>query len=294
MAADHLLLNLPSPLQPLFFEQWAPCSQKIFIKRDDLIHPDISGNKWRKLSGHLQAFKAGNYRRILTFGGAFSNHISAAAAACFHLGIPAIGMIRGELDPCNIALSTAIKYGMELYPVPRHQYKVKDSESYRMDLLQRFGEDTYIVPEGGAGEEGVSGCRNIIREIEEPFDFIITACGTGTTLAGIAQEVKAPARAIGISVLKGEDTLSNTVRLLAGTDNFDVISGYHFGGYARTTPELLNFIHAFQQGTDIPLDYVYTGKMLFAVDELFKKGFFPPKSTIILLHTGGVANAKVP
>lgn len=293
MAADDLILNLPSPLQPLFFEPWSKYSQQFFFKRDDLIHPDIPGNKWRKLSGHLKSYRNGNYQRILTFGGAYSNHITATAAACHYLGIPSIGIIRGELDKSNPAIKTAIDFGMQLYSIPRNQYKKKDAEDFLMELQLRFGAETLIVPEGGAGKEGSKGCKKIIEEFEQPFDFIITACGTGTTLAGIAQGIKGTARAIGISVLKGEDTLSSSVRQLAGSNNFDIISGYHFGGYARTTPDLLNFIRAFQHETDIPLDYVYTGKMVFAVSELLKMGYFPPKSTIVLLHTGGVANAGV-
>jgi 1-aminocyclopropane-1-carboxylate deaminase/D-cysteine desulfhydrase-like pyridoxal-dependent ACC family enzyme len=293
MAVDHLQLNLPSPLQPLFFEPWSKYNQKIFIKRDDLIHPDIPGNKWRKLQGHLESYQSGSYRRLLTFGGAFSNHISATSAACHYLGIPSIGMIRGELDPANPALSAAIGFGMALYPVPRHQYIEKDTESYRRELLHRFGEDTYIIPEGGAGTEGSLGCRGILEEIHQPFDYIVTASGTGTTLAGLSSALPDHAKAIGVSVLKGEDTLSDYVRSVSGKNNFELMTDYHFGGYARTTPELLDFIRKFQTSTDILLDYVYTGKMIAALDHLLQTDFFPPNSDIIVLHTGGVANAPV-
>jgi 1-aminocyclopropane-1-carboxylate deaminase len=293
MAADHLQLNLPSPLQPLILERWASYSQEIFIKRDDLIHPDISGNKWRKLSGHLQAYKAGNYRRLLSFGGAYSNHITATAAACFHLGIPSIGMIRGELDTSNSALKVAMDFGMDLYPVSRQQYKEKDAEYFLKSLLDRFGVDTYIVPEGGAGFDGVLGCRSIIEEIAQPFDYIVTACGTGTTLAGLSIAIPDAACAIGISVLKGKDSLSDNIQSLSGRNNFKLLTGYHFGGYARTTPDLLALLRSFQKASGIPLDYVYTGKMIAAVDHLLQIEFFPAKSKIILLHTGGVANAPV-
>jgi len=293
MAVDHLQLNLPSPLQPLFFEPWSKYNQKIFIKRDDLIHPDIPGNKWRKLSGHLDAFRSGNYHQLLTFGGAYSNHITATAAACHYLGIPAIGLIRGELDLSNPALRRATDFGMKLYPVARHQYREKDTESFRQELLHRFGAGTYIVPEGGAGIEGVLGCRRIVQEIEQPFDYILTASGTGTTLAGLSSALPERAKAIGISVLKGEDTLSEYVRSISGRANFELMTDYHFGGYARTTPELLAWMRNFQSSAGIPLDYVYTGKLMAAMDQLLSIDYFDPNSTIILLHTGGVANAPV-
>jgi 1-aminocyclopropane-1-carboxylate deaminase len=288
MVAGKLDLNLPSPLQPLFFSEWKDFPVSIYIKRDDLIHPDIPGNKWRKLSGHLHAFHKGDYQRLLTFGGAYSNHIQATAAACHYMGIPSVGMIRGELHGNNPVLKAAARFGMELYPLSRQDYRNKDSTGIRQRLQELFGSDTYIVPEGGAGPSGVLGCTEIIHEIRLPFDAILCACGTGTTLAGLSSALPEGKIALGISVLKGDDLISADVSQLSGRNNFQILWDYHFGGYAKSTPELMSFMQRFNAETSIPLEHVYTAKLMMAVDDLLRKEFFLPGSRIVLLHTGGV------
>lgn len=287
-------LALPSPLQEVHYAPWKEAGLSVFFKRDDLIHPLISGNKWRKLYGHLEAFRQKGSGRIVTFGGAYSNHLVAVAAACRHLDIPAVAVVRGEIDELNPALRLARSAGMTLYPVSRADYRLKDTDDFISECKSRWGADSYILPEGGSGEAGLAGCRQIIEEISVPFDHIITACGTGTTLAGIIRYLPVDAGAIGISVLKGTDTLTETVGRLVDSDRFKVITGYHFGGYGRKDDRLLSFIRQFRQATDIPLDFVYTGKMVYAVDDLIRQRYFSPGSRLVLLHTGGLLNAPVP
>lgn len=287
------ILQLPSPLQKIQFPEWEQYGVEVFFKRDDLIHTAISGNKWRKLYGHLQKFEAGNYQGILTFGGAFSNHIVAVAAACRQLKIPSLGIIRGKTDENNPALKYAAECGMELLPISRTAYRNKELSELKIEYPE-MNLDVYMeVPEGGGGAEGILGCKMITDEMTISYDYIVAACGTGTTVAGLAQYVPDHVQITGVSVLKGEDTLTDYIRTLTDKRNFEVISGYHFGGYARYTDELISFARDFTAKTDIPLDFVYTAKMVFAFADLLKKRFFPVGSRIILLHTGGLMNALI-
>lgn len=287
------ILQLPSPLQQIYFPEWELYGVEVSFKRDDLIHPAISGNKWRKLYGHLQKFEAGNYRGILTFGGAFSNHIVAVAAACRQLEIPSVGIIRGEIDNSNPALKFAAECGMKLLPLSRTAYRNKDLSGLKIKYPE-LNRDIYMeVPEGGGGAEGILGCKMITDEITIPYDYIVSACGTGTTLAGLAQYVPEKVQVTGISVLKGDDTLTGYISTLTDKRNFEVISGYHFGGYARYTDELISFARDFTVKTGVPLDFVYTAKMVYTFSDLLKKRFFPVGSKVVLLHTGGLMNALI-
>lgn len=287
------ILQLPSPLQMVQFAEWEQYGVEVYFKRDDLIHPAISGNKWRKLYGHLQKFESENYQGILTFGGAFSNHIVAVAATCQQLRIPSIGIIRGETDESNPALKYAAECGMVLLPLSRTAYRNKDLSELKIKYPEMNLHVYMEVPEGGGGVEGISGCRMITDEITISYDYIVSACGTGTTLAGLAQYVPENVHVKGISVLKGQDTLTGYIQTLTDKRNFEVISGYHFGGYARYTDELISFAKHFTMATGVPLDFVYTAKMVFAFNDMLKEGFFPPGSKVILLHSGGLRNAPI-
>ncbi|MCO5231341.1 MAG: pyridoxal-phosphate dependent enzyme [Chitinophagales bacterium] len=286
------VMQLPSPLQRVEFDEWEPYDVEVYFKRDDLIHPIISGNKWRKSYGHLLKFFEGNYNGILTFGGAYSNHLIAVAAIAEKLGIPSIGIVRGEIND-NPALEKAKECGMKLIPLNRTVYRNKDIS----ELIQLYPEIDFskfnFIPEGGGGEAGMVGCQSIIDEISLPFDYIVSACGTGTTLAGLVNVLSEKVFAVGVSVLKGEDTLTTYIKHLTKKENFEVFEGFHFGGYARTTDELLSFARRFMNLTSIPLDYVYTAKMVFAFNQLLKQGYFPKGSRIVLLHTGGLYNAPI-
>lgn len=295
------MLKLPSPLQKIENELTRKFNVQLFIKRDDLIHQEISGNKWRKLKYNIKQAAYENKKTILTFGGAFSNHITATAKACAVFGFKSIGIIRGEeYFPLNKSLQFAKDCGMQLFYLDRENYKSKNIASFLSQSL--FAEnDIYFLPEGGANELAVKGCAEIVDEIHtqlaednnKNFDFICCACGTGTTLTGIASNLKSHQQAIGIAVLKydklQEEILQNNPNLSSSISIFN----YPFGGYAKTSPQLIQFIKEFYTAHHILLDYVYTGKMMFGVFDLLSKNYFPKNSTIVVVHTGGVMNANV-
>lgn len=286
-------LKLPSLLQEVSFGPWEKFGVRVWVKRDDLIHPSISGNKWRKLYGHLLKYQQNSFKGVLTFGGAYSNHIIATAAACHYLDIPVYGVIRGEVYEENPAMKYAKEMGMMLIPLSREAYRRKDITS----LIERYPEIDFerlmVVPEGGGGEEGVLGCKEILDEITVDYHYIVSAVGTGTTLAGLSRYANDEVEVVGVSVLKGADTISSYVESISTKENFEVIQGYHFGGYGRYTTELLQFSRDFMRQTAIPLDYVYTAKMIYAFDDLLKNEYFKRGSSVILLHTGGLMNAPL-
>jgi 1-aminocyclopropane-1-carboxylate deaminase len=270
------------------------CDLKVFIKRDDLIHPEISGNKWWKLKYNLQKAREDGHDTVLTFGGAFSNHIAATAAAGKLFNFKTIGIIRGEENSKeNSTLSGALKNGMRLEFVSREEYKRKEDPEFLKMLEKRFG-TFYMIPEGGRNALGVKGCMEILNNVNVLYDFVCCACGTGTTLAGIMLSKKKNVQALGFSALKGGDflrddvlDLMNNVSSQIEVQTPEIITDYHFGGYGKVKPELLKFAAEFEERTTIPLDLVYTGKMFFGIFDLIKKGFFPPSSSILVIHSGG-------
>lgn len=296
------MFQLPSPLQKIENEWTKKFDIQLYIKRDDLIHAAVSGNKWRKLKYNLSQAKYENKNTILTFGGAYSNHITATAKACELLGFNSIGIIRGEAYfPLNKSLQFAADCGMQLLYLDREHYRNKNI-SPLLEQIETNEAAIFIVPEGGANEYAIQGCTEIVDEINQQlmenystknFDFICCASGTGTTIAGISMNLLAHQTAIGFSVLK-HDTLKQEIlsRIPNLKDNFSMQAA-HFGGYAKTTPALLQFIRDFYKTNNIILDYVYTGKMMYAFFDMLSKGFFPSKSTIVVVHTGGVMNANL-
>ncbi len=279
---------------------------RLLIKRDDLIHNHISGNKWRKLKYNLSEAVQQNHHTILTFGGAYSNHIAATAFACKKAGLESIGIIRGEDDLTNPTLQFARENDMQLHFVSREDYRKKNDDNFLDALETRFGR-FFLVPEGGANGLGVRGCAEILPEREESFDVVCCAAGTGTTLAGLALTLKENQQLLGFPALKGGDFLKDEVERLIGESrlaslsavegsigfdsaqpSFGLITDYHFGGYAKVKPELLDFIQGFTERTGIPLDPIYTGKMMFGIYDLIQKEFFREGSTILAIHTGGL------
>lgn len=284
------MFKLPSSLQPIHNDLTRQFKVQLFIKRDDLIHPEISGNKWRKLKYNIEQARLENKTTLLTFGGAFSNHITATAATGRLLGFKTIGIIRGEeYQPLNKSLQFSADSGMQLYYVNRASYK--DKQHIPSAVFPSL-DSMYIIPEGGANALAAKGCAEIPEEIQMDFDYICCACGTGTTLAGIAGNLKSHQQAVGFPVLKNGSFLSDEIRRLTSAD-FQLMTDYHFGGYAKTTPELIQFIKDFYAEHRILLDYVYTGKMMYGILDLIAKNHFPPESVIIAVHTGGVMNANV-
>jgi 1-aminocyclopropane-1-carboxylate deaminase len=260
------------------------------IKREDLIHPFVSGNKYRKLKYNLLEAKAQNKPQILTFGGAFSNHIAAVAAAGKEAGMQTIGVIRGEelAAPANEnpTLRFAQECGMQLEFVSRETYRLKSDSDFVEKLRENFG-DFYLLPEGGTNNLAVKGCEEILTDADAGFDYICCAVGTGGTISGLINSAKPHQQVLGFPALKG-DFLKAEIRKFARQDNWDLISDYHFGGYAKVNADLIDFMNGFYKENAVPLDPIYTGKMVFGVMDLIQKGYFPKTSKILMIHTGGI------
>jgi 1-aminocyclopropane-1-carboxylate deaminase/D-cysteine desulfhydrase-like pyridoxal-dependent ACC family enzyme len=286
--------RIGSPVQDVNDPELKDSGIRLLIKRDDLIHEHISGNKWRKLKYNLRAAAEQNHHTLLTFGGAYSNHIAATAFAAQKAGFSSIGVIRGDDDPTNPTLKYARACGMRLHFVSREDYRRKTEDDFIDELEQRFGQ-FFMIPEGGANGLGVQGCAEILPETEEGFDVVCCAAGTGTTLAGLALTLRQDQKLLGFPALKGGEFLTGEVERLVhesnlkhGTLNLELITDYHFGGYAKVKPELLAFISGFQERTGIPLDPIYTGKMMYGIYDLIGKGHFAEGTTILSVHTGGL------
>lgn len=253
---------------------------RISVLRLDLLHPEISGNKWFKLKYNLEQARRENKGTLLTFGGAFSNHIAASAFACKEAGLNSIGIIRGEETAINNpTLSFARENGMELHFVSREVYKLKHTAAYLEHLEQQFP-NCYIIPEGGDNALGEKGCEEILNSQTDPYTAVFCAYGTGTTFKGIARSLKPSQTLTGINVLKYEATTD--------LPRSSVLNNYHFGGYAKHTRELLDFKDWFEKQFGIPLDYVYTAKLFFAVFDLVDQGKLDPAEKILVIHSGGL------
>lgn len=295
MSAVNEQSNFGSPIQEVNDSYLDEFGIRLLIKRDDLIHEHISGNKWRKLKYNLREALNQNHHSILTFGGAYSNHIAATAFACKKAGLESIGVIRGEDDPTNPTLRFARENGMQLFFVSREDYRRKTEAFFLDELETRFGR-FFLVPEGGANGLGVRGCAEILTEVAQDFDLVCCAAGTGTTLAGLALTLKQGQELIGFPALKGGAFLKEEVQTLIDESalrplsdiNFRLETSYHFGGYAKLNPELLSFVSDFKERTEIPLDPIYTSKLMFGVYNLIESGKFPKGTTILAIHTGGL------
>ena len=265
---------------------------RILVKREDLNHPFVSGNKWWKLKYNLQEAQRFGKDTLLTFGGAYSNHIYATAAAARELGLKSIGIIRGEkTDPLNHTLAFAESCGMKLHYVSREEYRHKTEVAFIQKFHDQFG-DFYLIPEGGTNELAVKGvvefASTLINKVD--FDYLCLPVGTGGTMAGMVQGFAGKKNILGFSVLKAGWFLNDEVKNWSDNlfDNWSIVKDYHFGGYAKTTNELLEFMNGFEQQYQLPLDQVYTAKMMFGIFDLVQKGFFKKGAIILALHTGGV------
>ena len=250
------------------------------VLRLDKIHPVISGNKWFKLKYHLDIFNAGNYNGIITFGGAWSNHIAATACACYLHKIKCVSIIRGEKPPqLSATLLEAANYGMDLKFISREKYGRKSSNEFLESINKEFP-GYYIIPEGGSGQEGEKGAGEMLQYADgKDYTHIACAVGTGTMFNGIA--ALSNQNMLGIVVLKGWKEENET-------DNARMFLNYHFGGYAKYDMALINFMNDFFRITNIPTDFVYTGKLAYAIFDLIKKDHLPPASKILMIHSGGL------
>ena len=263
---------------------------QLFIKREDLIHPFISGNKFRKLKYNIKEAQRLKYDTLLTFGGAFSNHISATAYAGKIGGFKTIGVIRGQEVKEKVETNPTLKFaqscGMQLDFISRDTYRTKTNPEFIESLKSTFGE-FYLIPEGGTNEFAVKGCEEILTPKDEDYDYICCCVGTGGTISGLINSSKQHQTVLGFPALKG-DFLREDIRKFANQENWELITDYHFGGYGKIKPELITFINEFKKDYGIPLDPIYTGKMMFGIFDLIESQFFPENSKILAIHTGGL------
>lgn len=293
-----LFQHPPSPLQAFHHPILEARNLTCFIKRDDLLQLETQpgdqafcGNKWRKLKYNLITAREQGYSSLLTFGGAFSNHIAATASAGKLFGFNTIGIIRGEkVLPLNPTLDFATSCGMELHFWSREAYRRKDDPEVLAQLQEQFPQ-AYIIPEGGTNAFALRSCAELAEEIlaQETVDYICLSCGTGGTLAGVIQGLAGQAFALGFSALNGDFHKVEVQQLLGanGFDNWAVATEYHFGGYAKTPPELLEFLGEMKK-YDLPLEPIYTGKVMWGVLDRARQGYFSAGSRICVVHTGGM------
>ena len=282
------------PIQEIYDPIFEEHHVRVLVKREDKVHPIISGNKWHKLRYNvLQAIQE-NHNQIISFGGAYSNHLHALAYAAEQSGMSSIGVVRGEkTEPLNSTLQFVIDHGMKIHYVNRQTYRKKNTESFINSLIKQYGR-SYIVPEGGSNALAVKGCREMLNNVPMPFNVVCCACGTGATLAGLIVGLKADQRAIGFAVLKGGGFLIKDVERLSSRSDtnanqgWDVMLDYHMGGYAKVPSELKSFVLAFEEKHAIPLDPIYTGKMFYGLYDLIRKGHFKRGETILAIHSGGL------
>jgi len=284
-------LNLPSPLHQLHIKNDQDI--RFFVKRDDLIHKDISGNKWRKLLYQIKEAQEKRKEGIITFGGAFSNHIVATAAACRMHDLQSVGIIRGESTALkNPSLQKASQYGMNFHFVSRSDYKLKEDSETIQHIISDYP-DHLLVPEGGRHKNAVPGVAEVCQEIQtqstEEFDYLLCAIGTGTTFAGFVDSFGGDL--IGINVLKNKSVVDDVCGLLGRLileSQHTIIHDYHFGGYAKFTPELISFMHELYEQYGIQTDVIYTSKLFFAVLDLLNKQYFKQNSKVMIYHSGGL------
>lgn len=287
---------LLSPVEEILERDAQDAGVRIWLKRDDCIHPHISGNKWRKLKYNIEAAICQGCKNLLTFGGAYSNHLAAVAAAGKEYGFKTFGIVRGEPP---VGLNPTLRFlkacGMELIFISRKDYRNQLPE-YWLNKLNLPHFETYVLPEGGSNCLALRGCAELPDEVAQQLGFMpdvfFVACGTGATLAGIAAGLNGRARAVGVSVLKGDFHKRDVERLLGECGREaalpEVLTHYHFGGYARFNDDLIFFINQFKARHSVPLDPIYTGKVMFAVMNQVQAGAFTEGTNILVVHSGGL------
>ncbi|OLY94813.1 hypothetical protein BUE76_12360 [Cnuella takakiae] len=291
-------MNSGPPIASPTLQYLPTFNNKVAVLRLDAVHPVVSGNKWYKLQGHLAQAAAAGKRTILTYGGAYSNHIVATAAACATAGLQSVGIIRGEApEQWSPTLLDAQALGMELHFINRTSYREKTipEELYKQYPVGSI----YVIGEGGMGTAGTTGIIEMMNNLPiDNFTHILSAVGTGTTLAGLIQASKSQQQVLGISSLKDNLELEAAVHNMlppTGKNNWQINHEFHFGGYAKHKPELIRFMNDWYQLTGVPSDFVYTGKMFYAFQQLWLQQYFPENSNILLVHTGGLqGNRSLP
>lgn len=290
---------MPLALPDTRFMEALPQTNKeatLFVQRDDLIDPWLGGNKAYKLLGNLHAFNRSAKKAILTFGGAWSNHLVATAAMCRWEGIPAAAIVRGDSFVTNPRLEFLRSCGMQLIFSERSTYRLKEDAAVRNDYIHQAAAalsvdpaELFCIPEGGASHDGFLACQRVLDASSQRFTHVLLACGTGTTLAGVAAGLAAGQQAIGIAVVNDLENIRKRIREFGAPEDRLLLNGeFTFGGYAKTSPELMDFCQRFTSDTGIPIEPVYTGKAFFAAYRLMETGFFPKGSAVLILHSGGI------
>ena len=270
---------------------------ELSLLRLEEVHPVISGNKFYKLIYFLEEVNRSSHKTIITFGGAYSNHLAATAFACKEAGIKCIGIVRGE-EPASLSptLSFCINQGMHLQFISRTEFKSISEQPFLTELEKEYGSHI-LIPEGGFSEKGAKGASLITKYFQETYSHVCLAVGTATTFAGIIKGTSNHSKVLGFDILKNRNDIEDRLQFLkAGAGiNYELITDYHFGGYAKKTNELLQFMNDFYRKHAVPLDFVYTGKMMSGVYDLISKNYFPTASKILCLHTGGLqGNQSLP
>lgn len=292
---NDLLHLRPSPLQDITEALALKTSRtRLLIKRDDLLGVEISGNKARKLKYNIAEIVRRGSPVVVAFGGAYSNLLLAVAAAGCEYRFKTVGIVRGEAHlPLNRVLQTATARGMQLEYMDREAFRHTNEPDTLRKIYERWGEDAYVIPDGASNCLGIKGAAEIVPEIDQTFDIVCCSCGTGGTLAGIVSSLPPGSRALGFSALKGGDFLRKDVsQLLEGcqlkaTGPWDILTEFHFGGFAKRPPELLTFVQGFAERTGLVLDEIYEGKMMYGLLALIERGYFTPGSTIVAIQAGG-------
>ena len=279
--------NIQTKNQKLIIPFFKEKELEVYLKREDLIHPIISGNKFRKLKYNILSFDKKN--QLISFGGAYSNHLLALSYIGKHENLNTVGIVRGD-ELKNIELNPTLKRclenGMKLKFVDRNEYRSRNNEYY-IEKLKNTYKNSVIIPEGGTNEKGIKGCEEILTVSDAKFDYICCAVGTGGTISGVINASSKHQKVIGFPALKG-DFLFDDIKKLTSKSNWSLQTNYHFGGYAKYTDELIRFINDFNKDTGVLLDPIYTVKMIFGILDMIKKNQFKKGSKILAIHTGGI------
>lgn len=282
--------DFKAQIQPIDITHLTSQNIQLSILREDLIHPEISGNKYRKLKYNFIEAEKHGFKKLLTFGGAFSNHIAATAAAGQLHNFETIGIIRGDelkdKTDENPTLRFAKKCGMQLHFISREEYRKKDGLDFLKNLNTKYP-NTYVIPEGGTNDSAIKGCEEILYENCFEYNYIASAIGTCGTISGLIESSKPHQKILGFPSLKG-DFIQNEIEKLTDKTNFIIFNDYHFGGYGKVSEELITFVNDFKRINQIQLDPIYTGKMVFGIFQLIKNHYFSDNSKILLVHTGGL------
>lgn len=295
---DDQLMNLNNAtIQQWSLPEFAGKELQLDILRLDKIHPVISGNKWFKLKHYIADAKQQHYSSILTFGGAWSNHIIATACLAASSDLQATGIIRGERPmKLSATLQAAINHGMQLEFVSRTTYANKNNFVFTTAISEKFG-NVYVIPEGGAGSLGIQGSMEILSLADlKKYSHVVCSMGTGTMFTGLVAKGLPTQRIIGIPALKGMHyEAAYFYEKYGGGPQVEILNNFHFGGYAKKSTELIDFMNYFYRETGVPSDFVYTGKLFFACVELVRINYFPPGSKVLMIHSGGLqGNSSLP